>query len=480
MVPWQQTGQVAATERAEELPPATTSEEVEQLLNRWRRDNTDRTRYGLSVQKALLASVVLFWLGLMLPIFMTWHSHSRYGGYLLLRMMSVSLVGLVLPWAGLAWRMRRPRRITATQGLIQAQVDALEDVQAIGPLLDALYASEPLRETVLSALTRLLPRLPENEETAGLLRSRAHALYPQLNALASSHPDFVLAVLRLLPCIADRRALVKTVQLMTNDSANPNAALVREAAYEMLPRLLARVDLGGVESLAGWIGRLKLQTIAGAYSMPNLAVMQLLPQTDPADYLELDSRLRQNLYHNLRVVDLFQGQYALVVLDMIRRSADVDALATVRALSEHRPAEGPMGHGTWASPYQEVFDAALECIPILEEQLDKERARTSLLRGTSIPPAAPETLLRATANDIPTDPQLLLRATSQDVEATRDSSKSRDRAAQLVYPENTSPPAPSPTRRGGAGLSCFNVNGVHQDYPADIQAQEVLIDQGQA
>jgi hypothetical protein len=395
--------------------PTTVEQEVEQLINRWRREagygrrNMERQMLG-SLCGSSIAVAMTFIIGLhLLP-----HSGARPDSGLTLALLALSCGWFAAPFAVHKYLIR-PQPVTEIQTQIQVRLNALEDVRAVRPLLDALYASEPLHGTVLSILTRLLPRLPDGEETAALLRPHTRALYAQLKTLTKTHPDFVIAVLCLFPCLADRRCLMETARIVMRDASNADERRVWDAARGAMMQLLARVDLGGLPTLGDWIQRLPgvavphgiLNTELG---LPYFAVMQLLPRCEAANYLALPKAYRINLYRGLcgeSAVNLgrLRPDYTLVVLDMIRRSADVQALDPLQAL---------IGDVFNSALDRQVCEAACECIPILQAQLEKERARTSLLRGAGVPQATPDSLLRAANTAPPTDPQLLLRATVQE------------------------------------------------------------------
>jgi hypothetical protein len=311
-------------------------------------------------------------------------------------------------------------KLSLVQVQIKAQLEAVTDTRATVLLLNALRPTSvggdslmgPLRGIIIATLTRLFADL-NREEAAALIHSRGEALADELNRSVTGYPDFVIAGLPLLPARPDRRGLILTAKFLWGEAPTRNEQRVREAARKIFPQLLAEVDLGGIASLSGWINALIVHqedthATNASWStlwLPYLAVMQLLPRMAPADYLKLNQKVRQRLYSNLRVSTLFKGEYSLVVLDMIRRSADVEALSTLHAL---------INGEQYTSPYPEVRETTRACIPILQAQLEREKVSKTLLRGASAPEAAAETLLRAASTVTPTDPQLLLRANVQD------------------------------------------------------------------
>jgi hypothetical protein len=226
-----------------------------------------------------------------------------------------------------------------------------------------------------------------------------------------------------LPALGDINTLVPTAHFILADAPTHHEQQVREVARAVLPQLLAHVDVGGPESLTNWIRQLPV-VVQGQPSsanstsltgeqiiLPHLVIMKLLPQIAPDDFLALSQRIRQRLYANLRYNFLprLSEQYALVVLDMIYRTADVEALSVVQDLVD--------GSGRYmspyVSPYPQVREAARASAVRLQEQIEKEKVSKTLLRGASAPDAAPETLLRAVSGNTATDPQLLLRANVQ-------------------------------------------------------------------
>jgi hypothetical protein len=308
-------------------------------------------------------------------------------------------------------------RLTGVQVQIREQFDTLDDARAVIPVLAALNVKpdgwtvtpSPLDEILISALLRLLSKLTDREVVT-LLGTRSQDLYRLMYwANQRGLSDLAIAILRLIPALADRPGLVATARLILRDAPTHAEQHVREKAREILPQLLERVDLGGVAALHGWINRLPTTVQDSTYQAQiepqltaHLALMQLLPRISPTDYLALPQKDRQRIYLNLHNVDLprLKADYALVVLDLVRRSADVEALSTVYSLI----------NGDAATPYPQVRQAARDCVPILKAQFEKEKVSKTLLRGASAPQGTGDTLLRPAAGAPTTDPQLLLRA----------------------------------------------------------------------
>jgi hypothetical protein len=410
-----------------------------QMLQRWQEESRRQQRPWMVAGSLILA------MGVATTIFgLMYSAGSRtdympavlaFGG-LFVAMLSAllfSMAGATMP-------------LTEAQQQIKTRIEALDDSTAVPVLLGLVdthrirtgnplqetrvILAGPLRASVLATLTRLLSQM-DARQVVDRLHAHIAELLRLLNSnMAISQPDLVIAVLRLLPALADKSTLAPTAYFIVADAPTHNEQQVREVAREVLPKLLARVDLGGRKHLALWIERLPVGERAQATMflpesiLAHLAVMKLLPQTEPGEFLALPPHIRQALYHNLLLSSLprLKEQYSLIVLDMIYRATDVDALPTVQQL---------FGGGIAASPYAQVREAARACADLLKAQIEKEMVGKTLLRGASAPTADPETLLRAASGVASADPQLLLRANVQesigkpDLETERRSSVSR-------------------------------------------------------
>ena len=336
--------------------------------------------------------------------------------------------------------------LTKVQQQIKADIEAIDDGAVAVELAayvasNQLNAADPLREAALTTLTRLLSNMSAEDAVVQFRYNIDKLGSLMTNRMAAGHPDLVIAILRLPPAIVD---IVATARFIVDDAPTRNEQRVRETAQEVLPGLLASRSFGGQEFLTNWIRRLpagfeEQPTVPIEMILPHLAIMKLLPQTSPDAFLALSQHTRRRLYANTRQILLPRlFQYQLAVLDMIRRSADVEALSTVQALTG----------GIFVSPYPQVRAAARACAVVLKAQLEKEKVSKTLLRGATAPEAAPDTLLRAASGGTAADPQLLLRA---NVEESRGES-----IAGIDRLESAARPAPAGELERDATLRLHN------------------------
>lgn len=131
----------------------------------------------------------------------------------------------------------------------------LDDVRAIGPLLDAgsLSGVPRIRETAWTALIALLPRMKSSD--AALLNSRHRLILRNLLFAAYTPVDIAVAVLKAYEQIGDSRDLPVVERLATGQSPHQvpqwaqdkhhrawiQDSRVREAAAACLPLLQARL-----------------------------------------------------------------------------------------------------------------------------------------------------------------------------------------------------------------------------------------------
>jgi HEAT repeat protein len=128
--------------------------------------------------------------------------------------------------------------------------------------------------------------------------------------------------------------------------------------------------------------------------LSELALARLLPRLTAADAALLNEEQYLCLFRALysRYTDLVVG-----VIRAFREIGDERALLTVRQLAGRPP----------RSPRQQfIHRAARECLPALQERLERERAGNVLLRPASQPT---ETLPRPVMTDPDHDPEVLVR-----------------------------------------------------------------------
>jgi hypothetical protein len=333
---------------------------------------------------------------------------------------------VTLPWAGflagmiglllaLSYACSEPtqaRSLTQRQREVLADLEAIDDVGAVEPLLIAL-STIVYYPAIAAALVRLLPRMGADQ--APIVASIRTRLYRYMTPQAASQlPDLVIAILRLLRKGTHLEALARVAYLIVQDAPTKTQQHVRDEARLCFPDLLASADFGGPAGLAHWIERLPSQTAASMdwdqFILPQLALRQNLPHLSVEEFLALDVTVRQRLYRSLLgfgyEYPILNGElsrlgpgYGPALLDLAARARDREAVSTVRAL---------VYDDTRAS--RRVREAARECLPVFEAVARQERVGRTLLRASSAPTDPEHSLLRPAADAAPTDPHELLRA----------------------------------------------------------------------
>jgi len=130
------------------------------------------------------------------------------------------------------------------------------------------------------------------------------------------------------------------------------------------------------------------------------ALIGLLPRLRASDADLLSPAQRKSLH---RALGRPNQELALAVLSALEQVGDESSLEAVRQLAEAAP--GSRGRG-W--PSSRVVEAARECLPALEERVDRLRAGATLLRATAAPDDPASSLLRpAAGSGAPVTDQLL-------------------------------------------------------------------------
>ncbi len=382
---------------------ATDVEDVVGLLNLARQE---RRRWWL--RRHALDAVALLLILTSFPLWMT------YGLQAIIAICILSIVVI----AGFGSMSYARSTLTPIQQQTIARLAQLSDLRAIEPLIDFLPRTYGvLRDHVVAALTRLLPRLgPDQIQRLG--KRKGAILYSYLdNETAAEYPEYVITLLNLLPHTGDMEALLKVAFLIVHDAPTRNEKRVRDAAHICLPALLDRVDFGPPDALTGWIRR--LPTIHAlsypthltweAAILPVMALMHLLPQVSESEFQALHAYDRRHLYHSLVNGGLYPDigvdtarlgpGCGLSLLDLAIRTRDLEALPYVRML-----ARGSL------RVHEQVRETAVECLPALEALAESEQVGKTLLRASCAPTGEPELLLRPMVEANPTDPLELLRA----------------------------------------------------------------------
>ena len=144
---------------------------------------------------------------------------------------SLGVFGSLFMGFEMAWKEKRQRLDKEKAARCMASI---EDVHAIGPLASLLEHEEPVRSAAIEALTRLLPRLQENDEFHLNTRQRA-CLYRALKRTsAEKEMPFLLTILDALKRIGDEEALPYVRQLAEAEAVTQNQRCIRQAAQECL------------------------------------------------------------------------------------------------------------------------------------------------------------------------------------------------------------------------------------------------------
>jgi hypothetical protein len=405
-------GELSSQDGADESVPRTVSaDDIPRLLALWhsearRRGITALVKSGVVMGAAAALAVVLSRLLTGPAVTLPW------AGFL------AGMIGLLLALSYACSEPTQARSLTPRQREVLADLEAIDDVRAVEPLLVALstivyYPAGLLATSIATALVRLLPRMGADQ--AAVVASIRTRLYRYITPQAASQlPDLVIAILRLLRNETHLEALARVAFLIVQDAPTKTQQHVRDEARLCFPDLLASADFGGPAGLAHWIERLPSQTVASMdwdqFILPQLALKQNLPHLSVEEFLALDVTVRQRLYRSLLGLGYdyshLNGElsrlgpgYGPDLLDLAARARDREAVSTVRAL---------VYDDTRAS--RRVREAAREHLPVFEAVARQERVGRTLLRASSAPTDPEHSLLRPAADAAPTDPHELLRA----------------------------------------------------------------------
>lgn len=170
-------------------------------------------------------------------------------------------LSLLLSWLVSLWLLmwcykrlvdRRMRRLEARKRLAQrrltdlcALLDRIDDVRAVGALIDAMGGGQDLSFAPVPLLIRLLPQL--KPEDAGLLSGRNRTLLNNMlqTHYAESHPDFVLAILKGMEQVGDSQTAERIRRLSETFATTPHLLRICVAARKSLIMLEARLEREG-------------------------------------------------------------------------------------------------------------------------------------------------------------------------------------------------------------------------------------------
>lgn len=169
---------------------------------------------------------------------------NNLGWMALGQMSALATLGVTSATLILVRRQLRDRRLR--------QIADLDDVHAIGPLLDLMENSQemweyddPSRRAIKAALVRLLPRLQASDagwmtdaQRAALARTLyycTHGKYPW-----HYNPDLAVALLAALEQVGDSDALDYVRELAHMSASKPDRKRIRDAALSCVPFLQER------------------------------------------------------------------------------------------------------------------------------------------------------------------------------------------------------------------------------------------------
>ncbi len=151
----------------------------------------------------------------------------------------------------------------------------------------------------------------------------------------------------------------------------------------------------------------------------------LMPRLQATDSERLLPEQRAVLYKQLRRAPFANTPFTLAILKGLEQVGDEKAVPAVRELSERRVKR---------ASEQRVVDAARECLPYVEQQAERSRNASRLLRPSCAPDAAAGVLLRPVDGTPQGDPNLLLRAAEepdvQNANVTRSSEQAEEAHVQ--------------------------------------------------
>ena len=143
------------------------------------------------------------------------------------------------------------------------------------------------------------------------------------------------------------------------------------------------------------------------------AIREQLKHISPDEANALPPYIRDRLNWRLASAIHAEGytaenvEFCLVWLKVLEQIGSASDLRSVESLAETR-AKSPL--------HKAVRDAARECLPHVEARIQAQNTSKTLLRASTSPPIAPETLLRPAAKSNPTAPNELLRPAENEEE----------------------------------------------------------------
>ncbi len=140
------------------------------------------------------------------------------------------------------------------------------------------------------------------------------------------------------------------------------------------------------------------------------ALTRLLPEMRASDAGLLNAEQRENLYRGLRRKN---PPLVLAILTALEQVGDSKAIPYVEKLEKNlleQQAEAKKLARLQPAEIDQQLQAARECLQFLQDHVQQEQARQTLLRASSAAQVAPDSLLRPAAETFEQDTASLLRA----------------------------------------------------------------------
>ncbi|HZO87572.1 MAG TPA: hypothetical protein VFB38_04475 [Chthonomonadaceae bacterium] len=134
------------------------------------------------------------------------------------------------------------------------------------------------------------------------------------------------------------------------------------------------------------------------------ALTRLLPRLKASDAALLSAEQRACLYRMLKMsYARAQADFILAVLKALEQVGDAAAVPYVARLANSVP---------HSARQRRVREAAIECLPYLQDRAQQSQMRQTLLRASNVSGTAPEVLLRPAAGKAGDVPEQMLRASA--------------------------------------------------------------------
>lgn len=278
-------------------------------------------------------------------------------------------------------------------------------------LLQRPLATSAGRLRVEETLSKLLPQItPADWQQMPV--AQQDLLLDVLRTKFRFQPNLSLAVMEAISRLGDTRALEPLYRLAAARAASPQQHAVRSAAQACLQTLQARLDFGPPDSIPNHLSNIfafgNHPDVQLSIDAPDLyALLALLPQLTSENYYRLLSPTDRKLLYDLFAPAL-TGNYDYdhlrlyrAIVRTLERAGDTDAIPTLGMLA------------TMGAPFEgarQLRIAAQTALHTLQQQVEKENVRKTLLRAADHPAVPSHELLRPVApGTSETSPQEMLR-----------------------------------------------------------------------